>query len=189
MELKYHKERGNRTKLEERIAKLILAHKAEKVDIMNKAQEEAKVKFNEKIKSYQEVYDKELDNVKSQFYDIRNAMIQKDMLASKLLQMLADQEKLLSHIKQMLKINGLGNIQIESLAKPVVNKEEVDDEILTLKGKLVDMRFNYQYLKEDYQNLREINLKTTDDWSIAAHRVKDLEAQISKSQLTSHILI
>lgn len=146
-----------------------------------KAEEHHRKQFDARMTEFKEKYDKDLNCVRTQYYDLRISMIEKDRLIMKLCEMLRQQEKLLSHVKHVLKINNLGNIDLEKVSKPKTEKEE-NQEIGMLKVRVTNLTFNYNCLKENFENLEQINIKTTDDWSKAEHKVKELKTALEESE-------
>lgn len=176
-ELKLQKERNTRVKLEEKIAKQTLAYRTEKQELLNKTEDEIKKRLKQKVGDFTEKYDDEIDFVKRQFHDTRMQMMDKEQLVLKLFNMLIQQEKLISYVKQMLKINNLGHVKLESL-QTQVPQDTVDKELKMLRIRVANLKENYIDLLHNFEDLKLLNYKTTEDWSAAEHKVKDLEAKI-----------
>jgi hypothetical protein len=163
--------------VEEKMAKTILAHRAEKIEIINKTEEKVQEKLKEKTREFKQSYDREIQIVKQQFYEVWMTMMHKEQIITKLFYMLKQQEKLILHVKHVLKVNGLGQIKLEDLQKPKV-KDEENKEITMLKARVTTLKESYYDLLNNMEDLKHIHLQTQNDWSKSEFKVKQLEKDI-----------
>lgn len=101
----------------------------------------------------------------------------KEQLVTKLLNMLREQEKLISYVKHKLKVDGHGNFKLETIEIPRSAVEE-NHELLRLRVRTKTQKESYSDLLNNFEDLKVIQLKVTEDWSKAEHKVKVLEREI-----------
>ena len=102
--------------------------------------------------------------------------------------MLREQENLISQIRYKLKIDGYGKIRIETLTE-IPDKVEENKIISQLQNEVINCRFEVSHLDKDFQNLKEMHEKLTEDWSVAVHKIIDLEEEIKGLKLAHELQI
>ena len=137
-----------------------------------------------KIEKYKEKYDAEICSLKQQFFDTQVKLIEKENIISIILRLLSEQECwfVSTNFNQRL-INSTSIWKNITKASSLVGKDDIQNtqylkKIKTLEEKIKIIKENYFELLENFKNLKEINLKTTEDWGREARRARELKTEI-----------
>jgi len=75
-------------KVEEKIAKQTLVHQAERLEILNRTEQEIERRIDEKVNAFKDKYDEEIHSAKQQFHQVWIQMGNKEQLVAKLVSLL-----------------------------------------------------------------------------------------------------
>ena len=115
-------------------------------------------------------------------------LFEKDEFINKLCKMLRDQENMISQIRYKLKFDGYGKVKIDALVN-MPDKPEEDKVIKKLKAQITNIKFEIKHLTNDFNELKDMHERLTNDWSIAEHKIIDLEEEIKGLKLAHELKI